>query len=302
MTRNTRLALALALTAAGAYAVSRLRSSDTPATPGSAGATTSPSAPVGTSGAGPSAPAPSSERGKGTAAAAQKGDEFAPLFAERLATFAKKSGVEASARGGEVRLGRGLVTIDTRLEHDGPTETRLGEKDKDKLGIGIAVGAAVDEEPAGTFYFIGPAIGVGRSRSEALEVAVGGWLGLSGSALVEAVAHRADSASAVRMGRLVAYPGTLAVRGTVELGWSHKRDEELLRAMAPVIGGLRPDLSHSIALTIMVIGGGAIDGQCLLDNAASEELCKLVLKFAFPGSSDGYLVRQVYLLRPAVTK
>ena len=223
------------------------------------------------------------------AATGATGEDFAPLFAARLAALAAQSALVAIATNDVVRFDLDAIRIDTKVEHDQPTDG--------KRGIGIAVGATFPDGD-GAFRFISGAVGVGRTRGEAIDQAVGGWLGLTGKALLEAVPRRAVSKSAIPLGPMAAFPGSIAVRGTADLHWSPRRDAELLDAVVPALRGLSPESSHSVALSIVGLGGGALDGQCLIDHGAAEDLCQLALKFDWPGSAEGYLARQVYVVRP----
>lgn len=148
------------------------------------------------------------------------------------------------------------------------------------------------------YYIVSAAIGVGQNRSEAIDQAVSGWLGLTGKAVLEGVPRRASSTSAMNMGVFSVYPGAIAVRGPVELRWTAQREKQLLEALAPALGGLDPRVSHSAGISMVILGGGALDGQCLIDNRAAEKLCEAAKKFDWVGSPEGYMARQVYLIRP----
>lgn len=217
------------------------------------------------------------------------GSDLSPLCAAALAALAREAGADPTAHGGRVRIGRDEVHLLTHIENEVEADG--------KHFIGMAVGAVINgvSRP----LTVG-SVGIGLTREEAVETAVFEWVQLVGTALLSALGVPMYKMKRLSAGAFFAYPGRPGVRGVEPGGWPPEHLRQLLDRLIAVIDrlGAASDEFRVISIAVAIEKGSVQRGECTVDGRPSQEALAAMKAIEWPRTDDGYMFKQVFVLRP----
>lgn len=223
-------------------------------------------------------------------------DDLAARCAIALAAAARAEHIDARA------TGRRVILNGLELELDAHIENELTKESKWLVGIAVTASAG-DGVPLGA-----GSVGLGDTRAEALDTAVGEWVQLSGVALVNGLVLKEHARRRHELHGLVFYPGPTGFRGPEvpklfsdpkrlqsppSLSENHK---QLLSLLSPALHELRPGHAHSLSLMLAVAPSGRLEGECRLDGVVTSAILDAAKQFSWPRTKAGYIFKQYYVV------
>jgi hypothetical protein len=212
-------------------------------------------------------------------------EDLSRRCAEMVATLARASGVDVSASGAAVRIGRGTITFRARIEARQPGQGRML--------VGVAIESAIDGHPG---FEVG-CVGIGQDEDGAVQTAIQEWSQLVGHALLGAVVTREQS-TRFAVGGYLAYAGASGFRGQAPPGWSAADHTRLLAAFQKALPAPIAGVMHAIVMTVVVEPGQMPQGEVRIDREISPSLWLVAQNFDWPASLSGYMFKQFYILVP----
>lgn len=192
----------------------------------------------------------------------------------------------ARLRNGEIYLGQKRIKVSSSVEHD--------QSQGDAYIFAVRFDTTfVDTNPE---VITISSIGIGKDKKDAMEASVDEWVNYFGKALSRMLAAYDTN---LREG-LGFYPGFMGVRGKLPsktwLDGTWEMNRKLIEVINPVVKKEKRNLI-SVNLMIVVEKGGAVGGECTINNVVSQELMDELKKMEWKAGPETYLFKQSFMIK-----
>jgi hypothetical protein len=206
---------------------------------------------------------------------------------QALVTLAKAAGTIVTSSGDRIWIGGKEVRLKAQIENEGRADA--------SFLAGLRVDVLVNGAPQPLSF---GAVGMGKSRDEAVDTAVSEWAMSVGEALLGAFGVKTGTPPQ-DVGPFLVYAGLVGIRGAPGVVPPAEVNGQLLPQLATVIKGLEssPSEFHSISLMLVVKRDGPVGGECRVDGTASPAALAAAQSIPWSWNGADYMFKQSYVLR-----